>query len=44
MLENLQKLREMTGRGQHWLAAATGIERSKLSLFENGRVEPSKEE
>lgn len=40
----LRKLRLMTGRPQHWFAKQTGIERSKLSLMENRRLKPTKEE
>jgi hypothetical protein len=40
----LRKLRMMTGRPQHWFAKQTGIERSKLSLMENRRLRPTREE
>lgn len=40
-VRNLKRLRSMCGRGQFWLAAITRIERSRISLLENGRVEPT---
>lgn len=43
-MKHLKKLREMTGRGQYWLAQETGIERSRISLLENGRIAPTEEE
>jgi predicted transcriptional regulator len=38
-MKNLKKLRTAVGRGQHWLAKQTGIERSRLSLIENLHVD-----
>jgi DNA-binding XRE family transcriptional regulator len=43
-VKNLKKLRVMTGRGQFWLAEETGIERTRISLLENGRVQASEKE
>jgi len=43
-MKNLKRLRTMIGRGQFWLAYETGIERSRLSLLENGRVQATDEE
>jgi DNA-binding XRE family transcriptional regulator len=43
-MKNLKKLRTMVGRGQYWLAEETGIERSRLSLIENGRVSVNERE
>jgi DNA-binding XRE family transcriptional regulator len=43
-MKNMKKLRAMTGRGQCWLAGQTGIERSRLSLIENGRVDATEHE
>jgi DNA-binding XRE family transcriptional regulator len=43
-MKNLKKLRATVGRGQYWLADQTGIERSRLSLIENGRVNASEQE
>jgi hypothetical protein len=43
-VKNLKKLRVMTGRGQYWLSKQTGIERSRLSLIENLRIEASESE
>lgn len=42
--EVLQRLREITGKGQYWLAKVTGIDRSKISLIENGHIAPSPNE
>ena len=38
MASDLQKLREQAGWSQFELAAATGIERTRLSLIENGHI------
>jgi DNA-binding XRE family transcriptional regulator len=43
-MKNLKKLRATVGRGQYWLADQTGIERSRLSLIENGRVNANEQE
>ncbi len=43
-MKHLKELRELTGRGQYWLAQETGIERSKISLLENRRIAPTEEE
>jgi hypothetical protein len=43
-MKNLKRLRTMAGRGQYWLAEQTGIERSRLSLIENLRVNASRHE
>jgi predicted transcriptional regulator len=43
-LKHLKKLRTMIGRGQFWLADATGIERSRISLLENCHVQVTPEE
>ena len=43
-MEHLKKLRTMVGRGQFWLSDQTGIERSRISLLENGRIKASEEE
>jgi hypothetical protein len=43
-MKNLKKLRTMVGRGQYWLAAVTGIERSRISLLENCHVRPTVDE
>jgi predicted transcriptional regulator len=43
-LKHLKKLRTMVGRGQFWLADATGIERSRISLLENCHVQPTADE
>jgi predicted transcriptional regulator len=43
-MKHLKKLRTMVGRGQYWLSERTGIERSRISLLENGRVEVTAKE
>ena len=43
-MKNLKKLRMMAGCNQFRLAAATRIERSRISLIECGHVRPSVEE
>ncbi len=43
-MKHLKKLRTMVGRGQYWLSEQTGIERSRISLLENGRVEVTAKE
>jgi hypothetical protein len=43
-MKNLKRLRRMAGRGQYWLAEQTGIERSRLSLVENLRVNATQQE
>jgi predicted transcriptional regulator len=43
-LKHLKRLRTMVGRGQYWLAAVTGIERSRISLLENCHVQPTADE
>jgi predicted transcriptional regulator len=43
-MKHLKKLRSMVGRGQYWLSEETGIERSRISLLENGRVRANEEE
>jgi transcriptional regulator with XRE-family HTH domain len=41
---NLRHWRKLVGRTQCWLSIQTGIDRSKLSLFENGYAVPSVEQ
>jgi DNA-binding XRE family transcriptional regulator len=43
-MKHLKKLRTMAGRCQFWLSKETGIERSKISLLENGRIMASEQE
>lgn len=43
-MKHLKKLRTMVGRGQYWLSKETGIERSRISLLENGRITATEEE
>jgi DNA-binding XRE family transcriptional regulator len=43
-MKHLKKLRMMVGRGQFWLSEQTGIERTKISLIENGRIAASEKE
>ena len=43
-MKRLKQLRMTVGRGQYWLADQTGIERSRLSLIENGRVNANEQE
>jgi DNA-binding XRE family transcriptional regulator len=43
-MKRLKQLRITVGRGQYWLADQTGIERSRLSLIENGRVNANEQE
>jgi len=38
-MKRLKQLRTLVGRGQFWLSKETGIERSRISLLENGRVQ-----
>ena len=44
LMKNLKKLRTTVGRGQYWLSEETGIERSRISLLENGRLQPTEQE
>ena len=37
----IRELRRLTGWSQYRLAAATGIERTRLSLFENNHIVPT---
>lgn len=39
--KDIRELRELAGLSQYRLAAATGIERTRLSLFENNHIAPS---
>lgn len=41
MVKDLRELRELSGWTQYDLAAATGIDRSLLSAYENQRVTPT---
>jgi transcriptional regulator with XRE-family HTH domain len=41
MAKDIRELRALAGWSQYRLAAATGIDRTRLSLFENGHVAPS---
>jgi transcriptional regulator with XRE-family HTH domain len=41
MTKEIRELRELAGLSQYRLAAATGIDRTRLSLFENGHAAPS---
>ena len=43
-VRNLKRLRLMCGKNQFWLSAMTRIERSRISLLENGHVQPTAEE
>jgi hypothetical protein len=43
-MKTLKRLRMLSGRGQYWLSKETGIERSRISLLENCRIEASAEE
>ena len=40
-VKTLRRLRRMVGLGQFELAVASRVERSKLSLFENGHAVPT---
>lgn len=42
--KELQKLREMAGLGQFEVAREVGLDRSRLSLIENGHVEATPDE
>jgi len=42
--KDLAELRELAGLPQPVLAKAVGIDRPKLSLIENGHVQPTEEE
>lgn len=43
-MKHLKELRTMVGRNQFWLSKETGIERSRISLMENGHIQPTAEE
>jgi transcriptional regulator with XRE-family HTH domain len=44
VVENIRELRNLAGWSQFQLSAATGIDRTRLSLIENDHVIPSAEE
>jgi transcriptional regulator with XRE-family HTH domain len=41
MAKHIRALRELAGLSQYRLAAVTGIERTRLSLFENNHIAPT---
>lgn len=42
--KELQEARELAGLGQFEVGRQSGIERSKISCFENGHIEPTEKE